>query len=925
MRLSLFLGLWLGATARHGAAQTDFVNWESPHVHPLELTPDGKLLLAVNTADQRLEVFTLESGLPVGCASIPVGLDPVSVRARHATEAWVVNRVSDSVSVVDLATGHVVATLATEDEPADVVFAGEPERAWVSCEGTNVVLVFDPLTPEAAPRRLVLAGEGPRALARSADGKTVYAALFASGNRSTILGGGSEFNLNFPPNVASDPVGPYSGRNPPPNAAGKPGFAPAPASQNPPPPRVGLIVKQDASGAWRDDFQGDWTHLVNGPQAARSGRLPGWELRDHDLAFIDTRDMRVRYAGGLMNALLAIAVNPHSGAVFAAGTDGTNEVRFEPRLTGRFLRVELARVSAAGERLAVLDLNPHLDYARARVSPVERRRALGDPRALAWSADGARGYVAGLGSNNVVGLDSAGVRTDEAPITVGAGPTGLALDDARARLYVLCRFEGALAVIDLALRSELARVRFHDATPAAIRAGRRQLFDTHATSGLGHAACASCHIDARNDRLAWDLGDPSGAMVPLDGNNLAAGNPLLLEDKALRRGAFEPFHPMKGPMTTQTLQAIIGTEPLHWRGDRAGLEAFAGAFVSLLGADVAPDARALQDLEDYLATIAYPPNPFRTLENGLPTGLALPGHVTTGRFAPAGRPLPPGDARRGLELFRTGKLDNGRVNCVNCHTLPSGVGPDRTLVDGRYEPIPAGPSGERHHMLVSMDGSTNAVMKVPQLRNLYTKVGFDLSRGSSPRGFGFLHDGSVDTLARFLNEPQFSLTSDQDTADLVAFLLAFSGSDLPTGSATNAEEPPGPPSQDTHAGVGRQLTLRRAPSGAELELLARMLRLAEAGRVGLIVQGRRAGLARGWCLLGRDTFQSDRAAERATLAELYAPLGPGAELTFTLVPRGSERRLGLDRDRDGAFDRDELDNGGDPADPARQPSADAPR
>ncbi|MEQ1892935.1 MAG: hypothetical protein ABL998_10360, partial [Planctomycetota bacterium] len=120
--------LLLAAARLQAAPQTDFVNWESPHVHPLELTSDGELLLAVNSADQRLEVFALESGTPVALASIPVGLDPVSVRARTAREAWVVNHVSDSVSVVDLATQHVVATLATEDEPADVVFAGEPMR-----------------------------------------------------------------------------------------------------------------------------------------------------------------------------------------------------------------------------------------------------------------------------------------------------------------------------------------------------------------------------------------------------------------------------------------------------------------------------------------------------------------------------------------------------------------------------------------------------------------------------------------------------------------------------------------------------------------------------------------------------------------------------------------------------------------------------
>ncbi|MBL8769693.1 MAG: hypothetical protein JNL94_20145, partial [Planctomycetes bacterium] len=34
-----------------------FVNWENPHVHPIDLTPDGATLLAVNTPDNRLELF----------------------------------------------------------------------------------------------------------------------------------------------------------------------------------------------------------------------------------------------------------------------------------------------------------------------------------------------------------------------------------------------------------------------------------------------------------------------------------------------------------------------------------------------------------------------------------------------------------------------------------------------------------------------------------------------------------------------------------------------------------------------------------------------------------------------------------------------------------------------------------------------------
>jgi hypothetical protein len=44
-------------------------------------------------------------------------------------------------------------------------------------------------------------------------------------------------------------------------------------------------------------------------------------------------------------------------------------------------------------------------------------------------------------------------------------------------------------------------------------------------------------------------------------------------------------------------------------------------------------------------------------------------------------------------------------------------------------------------------------------------------------------------------------------------------------------------------------------------------------------------------------------------------------MTFTVVPRGTETRLGLDRDLDGWRDRDELDLGTDPADPSFFPGA----
>src|SRR5437660_11708372 len=111
-------------------------NFEGPQIHPLALTPDGTRLLAVNTPNATLSIFQLVSGSPVLTAEIPVGLEPVSVAVRNNREAWVVNWMSDSVSIVDLTTGNVARTFDVGDEPTDVLFAGtSKELAFVCISG----------------------------------------------------------------------------------------------------------------------------------------------------------------------------------------------------------------------------------------------------------------------------------------------------------------------------------------------------------------------------------------------------------------------------------------------------------------------------------------------------------------------------------------------------------------------------------------------------------------------------------------------------------------------------------------------------------------------------------------------------------------------------------------------------------------------
>lgn len=844
MTTRVFLGLhgamWLSVACAFGSAasaQLGFVNWETPQVSPVTLTPDGTRLLVVNTADNRLEVFDVTGPAPVRLRSIPVGLDPVSVRARTNGEAWVVNHISDSISVVDIASGRVLRTLSAADGPSDVVFAGSSPRAFVSCTKSNQVMVFDPANPGAAPTVLNIAADDPRALAVSPDGSRVYAAIFFSGNGSTIL----------PAPVVSNPGGPYGGQNPPPNSGAT--FDPPIAPGLPAPPPVAMIVKRDPStGTWLDDNVGDWTPFVT------------WTLADRDVAIIDadTPANPVTYANGLMNINMAIAVRP-DGVVTTVGTDAINEVRFEEVVNGVFIRTNLASFNPANPNLTrtVADINPHLTYTSSSVAPAVREQSIGDPRAIAWKSDGSGAYIAGMGSNNVVLVSPAGARL--ARIDVGQGPTGLALSG--TRLYVLNRFDATISTIDTATNTELSRSSFFDPTPSVIRAGRPFLYDTHLTSGLGNASCGACHVDARADGLAWDLGAPTGALKTVN--------------QTCRQGPNNctPWHPMKGPMVTQSLQGIVQAGSMHWRGDRENLAAFNPAFQGLQGSTLRTPEE-LQAFTDFVATIIYPPNPFRNVDNTLST--AVP--TTTGL----------GNAVTGQNLYITAPT-LGPLACVVCHSLPRGT---NNQIDD-----PPGPPEPQS-------------LKVSQLRGMEEKLGFNRGQPNSIRGFGYVHDGTQDTIFAFLSTPRFNFppppTGNTQRRDIEAFVL----------SLTN----------DTHAGVGRQITLNGANNAnpQTVATLDQFKLMADSNAVGLVVKGVQGGVERGYAYVGTNTYQSDRAGEAISDVALRAAAAAGTELTWTVVPIGTQRRIGIDRDADNVLDRDEIDQGFDPADPFSSPLAFCP-
>src|SRR5450631_134313 len=130
---SALLGAPLFVSSAGAASPPNFITFESGQVRPLAKSPDGSTLFAVNTPNGTLEAYQIGVGALTQTAHVPVGLEPVAVAARSNTEVWVVNHMSDSISIVSLVgTPHVVRTLLVGDEPRDIVFAGHSGLAFIT-------------------------------------------------------------------------------------------------------------------------------------------------------------------------------------------------------------------------------------------------------------------------------------------------------------------------------------------------------------------------------------------------------------------------------------------------------------------------------------------------------------------------------------------------------------------------------------------------------------------------------------------------------------------------------------------------------------------------------------------------------------------------------------------------------------------------
>ncbi len=897
---SLLLLSFAAPSTSH-AELPSYTLFEAGPVNPIALSPDGSRLFVANTSSGHLEVFPVSpTGTLSEPASVPVGLEPVAIAVRNNSEVWVVNHLSDSVSIVDVAADppRVVRTLLVGDEPRGIVFAGPGRnRAFIATahRGQNTpwpdgdydvpgtgradVWVFNannlgnsmggnPLTV------VQLFGDRPRALAASPDGSTVYAAVFRSGNRTVPLSEGVVCNNAGPCNVEGTTY-----------PAGRP--FPETNFQGIVSRESGIIVGFNAAtNRWEDELGNNWNPAVR------------FSLPDLDVFEINanaTTPFETDQFSGVGTVLFNMVVNPVNEKLYVSNTEANNLIRFEgfgdyvnelgPKpsgdpasLRGNIHRSQITVIDGAGN-VQPRHLNKHIPYGASPVPAGVKEKTVGTPLDMVVSSDGSTLYVAGFGSNGIAVYDTAELENNSfvpsaSNIIPVDGPDGLALDEARGLLWVSSRRSSRVWRVNLATRQASSARAFYNPEPVAIKNGRKFLYDTKLTSSNGEASCASCHVFGDMDDLSWDLGDPDA--TPFPNPNPRASDPQFPGLNLLP--GLQPFDPLKGPMTTQSFRGMVNNGPMHWRGDRSGgstggdpldsnaaFVAFNVAFPGLLGRDEGElDPSDMQAFADFTLALTYPPNPIRALDNSLSSAAAS-----------------------ALALYN-GQITDQVSNCNGCHTL------DRA--SGFF-----GTSGRSTFENETME------FKVPHLRNVYQKVGMfgmpptdffpdadGAFRGDQVRGTGFLHDGSVDTVFDFLGADVFSINNAQQR-NLEALMMEFDSDLAPI--------------------VGQQVTVRQG-SGSDTTARVNLLieradttyyTNAEDGVVkecDLIVKGVVNGESRGWFYLGSNTFQSDDAAEgNWSKSELLtAAAQPGQPLTFTCVPPGSGARMGIDRDNDTVLD-----------------------
>ncbi len=664
-----------------------------------------------------------------------------------------------------------------------------------------------------------------------------------------------------------------------------------------------LIVYDVANQSWLRNIPLQWNHkgrntFMNEPNAVishrgaiyvssyRSGNntlaintvtpnlpMPTWEmvdlatfttvngeLPDFDVMKIDTSSDTVsgvfKGAGTVLNNMASIG---GQNKIFVSNTDAQNTLLGEPSFPGGRVAIN---------QLSILDLNTNTmtPVPTEDMGPLNRTHLV-QPTGMVVD-DRNRIFVAGYGSANIGVFDHNGNFLGSMPSH--SGPFGLAYHRGFKRLYAFNRAENSVTAYDLAGASLPASwmsvasgnpfdpIALTDPTYDTVKEGRKIFLDP-TNSGDGTASCASCHLHNRNDGSAFNLSGYYDTPAPYT----VANPPLFWKDH-------------KGVMQTQDLRSLRGVPGYHWRGEQEDLDAFNDAFVGLLQGTKLSESDFAK-MKEYIFNTVYPANPFQQMNRNL-------SGVGTNEKAKAG-----------LDVFLHDQTD-GNLMCVSCHAIPTGT--DAGQTDGQIQFLDQN---------TPIGGAPDVVIKTAQLRGMWTKTP-DLAVWENAvlnpplslaamTGVGFFHSGANDSSDDFLTT-FFSGVGATKQAQLQNLMDEW-----------DSGVPP--------AAHWMEILDVNNPTAGSFPVAQ-----ANGGHIDVAV--------RGWVFNGvswdayglvydpnTQLFTVDDSVFGAvTLATLQSTVAAGAARWLIMgVPLGSGSRIGVDRDRDGVLNRDEVAGGTDPVNP----------
>lgn len=236
----------------------------------------------------------------------------------------------------------------------------------------------------------------------------------------------------------------------------------------------------------------------------------------------------------------------------------------------------VARVDDAGEKLANKDLSGPVDK-----ECFERKAECIVPRAV--TSDGKQMYVACLDSNEVLVIDPAR-DAEHAPACVATfkerrrlpveSPTGVAVDVARGKVVAFSTFTRKVSELTIAdgagVEMDLPLGTGKESVSEVVAEGRR-LFHGSGDARISQngRACASCHVDGREDGLVWPT--PTGKR-----------------------------------QTPMLAGRVDGTAPYGWNGEHDTLTTHIKSTVKNLGGTGLPDGK-VEALAQYVASMKAPP------------------------------------------------------------------------------------------------------------------------------------------------------------------------------------------------------------------------------------------------------------------------------------------------------------------------------